>query len=771
MGPEAQPREDRDPFIFQPQIEGGAREVTPKDAHKLQGVLQKALQDYSQVTQTAKKLMTTLTTAALQQHTSQTAAEKKLLAATKELLMPQNIAPPKSLGEFQRLYAIVQKQTLALTQKNEELEQLVSQVRSSPKQEATGFAKEKALERQQSFTERVKSKRPAQIDKQRMKKQQADSLAKTQEAKASSEQGASSTVPFVQKVLSSATKPVLMSAAAETIPKTQTAKAVPEPAASSAALPPVHTTPSPYPQPAPMGVVAAIAIPAPIRRQARAFQDLVSSSTSAATFNDLLPLSLDETALVANELKKKYAEKPEVVKNINKTCDVLAAYQKVVQELAQPRAPKIDEANLKLLLEEDGKRQFSLLKNLCKMAILEPAARAFLQAGKNILSREDKKKEPWKTLNQVFVRFKQLETIPRGQFEIKEVTAWKLFQTAVFIETTIRKTQKVANEFFSKEDTELQHDLQTDHEGRNVYLLANHTFSVLDAEGSFKKVTGGVQLPKNAAELPTIIARGTLKVPKPSHVQAAKMEAELASKFRGTGIAEVATWAIHSTPSGEWHAGSSELVNISIIYTKYDGDGTTAIPNERYPSLSTDEMLCFAEDVIHGLTRLHSKNTIHADLKLQNVLVVRDANKKIIGAKIADFGGSFVFNPKEPGKYKSGVAYGSGAYGSPLWTAPEMSNVAHFEGDHFKCDVWAAGFLLSQVVLRKKITQVKSREEMHAQVLKELNTPGATEKETQLRKLIIKMLERDPAKRISAYEALKAINTIARAYPLRSASK
>lgn len=46
----------------------------------------------------------------------------------------------------------------------------------------------------------------------------------------------------------------------------------------------------------------------------------------------------------------------------------------------------------------------------------------------------------------------------------------------------------------------------------------------------------------------------------------------------------------------------------------------------------------YMSDVLDGLKHLHLNNIIHRDLKLENVLLMRDSNNQEIRAKICDFG-------------------------------------------------------------------------------------------------------------------------------------
>ena len=80
-----------------------------------------------------------------------------------------------------------------------------------------------------------------------------------------------------------------------------------------------------------------------------------------------------------------------------------------------------------------------------------------------------------------------------------------------------------------------------------------------------------------------------------------------------------------------------------------------------YRTLSEFQRATVSSDIIHGLTYLHSKNVVHRDMKLANVLLHGDLNQGII-AKIGDFGLA-----------RKVEDYMSVAKGSYKYMAPEMA--------------------------------------------------------------------------------------------------
>ena len=81
---------------------------------------------------------------------------------------------------------------------------------------------------------------------------------------------------------------------------------------------------------------------------------------------------------------------------------------------------------------------------------------------------------------------------------------------------------------------------------------------------------------------------------------------------------------------------------------------------------------------MQGIAYCHSKNIVHRDIKLENVIINQDCCIKII-----DFGFSIAI-PKD----KRLSIY----CGTPSYMAPEMIKKSHYYGD--AVDVWALGILL-----------------------------------------------------------------------------
>lgn len=106
-------------------------------------------------------------------------------------------------------------------------------------------------------------------------------------------------------------------------------------------------------------------------------------------------------------------------------------------------------------------------------------------------------------------------------------------------------------------------------------------------------------------------------------------------------------------------------------------------------SVQEKQQLCI--QVGHALLTLHACGICHGDVKLDNVLVVRDQEGRGI-AKIADFGSSIIVQPDN----LKGIYWGTKAYNAPEVRSHEdtQSGVAVDTDLLFACDVFSFGLLL-----------------------------------------------------------------------------
>ena len=154
--------------------------------------------------------------------------------------------------------------------------------------------------------------------------------------------------------------------------------------------------------------------------------------------------------------------------------------------------------------------------------------------------------------------------------------------------------------------------------------------------------------------------------------------------------------------------------------------------------------------VLSGLSYLHSKNIVHRDLKLENILISEiekdnNTNDKYFWVKIIDFGTAKIF---EKNKNEKAVV------GSSYYIAPEVLHKNYNE----KCDTWSIGVILYMLIVGKAPFDGQNDEEIIENIEKgEYNSKHKKllNSSFEVQDLLKKLLEINVNKRLSSSDALK----------------
>nr|KMM67987.1 protein kinase kin1 [Coccidioides posadasii RMSCC 3488] len=145
----------------------------------------------------------------------------------------------------------------------------------------------------------------------------------------------------------------------------------------------------------------------------------------------------------------------------------------------------------------------------------------------------------------------------------------------------------------------------------------------------------------------------------------------------------------------------------------------------------------FARQIASALDYCHKNNIVHRDLKIENILISKTGDIKII-----DFGLSNLFSPK--GQLKTFC-------GSLYFAAPELLQARQYTGP--EVDVWSFGIVLYVLVCGKVPFDDQSMPQLHAKIKR-----GVVEYPQGLssdcRNIISRMLVTDPKQRASLTEIM-----------------
>ncbi|KAL1862175.1 Serine/threonine-protein kinase [Paecilomyces lecythidis] len=145
----------------------------------------------------------------------------------------------------------------------------------------------------------------------------------------------------------------------------------------------------------------------------------------------------------------------------------------------------------------------------------------------------------------------------------------------------------------------------------------------------------------------------------------------------------------------------------------------------------------FARQIASALDYCHRNSIVHRDLKIENILISKTGDIKII-----DFGLSNLFSPRSHLKTFCGSLY---------FAAPELLQARQYTGP--EVDVWSFGIVLYVLVCGKVPFDDQSMPQLHAKIKKGVveYPQGLT---TECRHIISRMLVTDPKQRASLAEIM-----------------
>ena len=162
------------------------------------------------------------------------------------------------------------------------------------------------------------------------------------------------------------------------------------------------------------------------------------------------------------------------------------------------------------------------------------------------------------------------------------------------------------------------------------------------------------------------------------------------------------------------------------------GDLLTYVRRRR--KLKEDVARYLFHQIITGLTYCHTKNVLHRDIKLDNILLTSQGE-----VKICDFGVSKLVKPGEMMTEQCGT---------PAYIAPEVFKNEGYRD--FASDIWSAGVVLYAMLFGAVPFKAINMGELHKQVLEREPSYKEEEVSVDALSLLKGILEKDPAMRLTS---------------------
>mmetsp|Transcript_18846 Transcript_18846/g.36986 ORF Transcript_18846/g.36986 Transcript_18846/m.36986 type:complete len:771 (-) Transcript_18846:27-2339(-) len=176
-----------------------------------------------------------------------------------------------------------------------------------------------------------------------------------------------------------------------------------------------------------------------------------------------------------------------------------------------------------------------------------------------------------------------------------------------------------------------------------------------------------------------------------------------------------------------------------------NGGPELAIPEERARRLFGDFVL--------GMEYLHNHGVLHRDIKPSNMLIDNNTENGEPRVKVCDFGVSSLCNREKSAKVlgEDDLIY-VGGFGTVAMMCPEALGCGPDNIYHGRpADVWAAGVTLYCMVTGTLPWHSKDAESLTKEICEDtpISFPARPKLSKDVRRLILKMLERDPNQRIT----------------------
>ena len=163
---------------------------------------------------------------------------------------------------------------------------------------------------------------------------------------------------------------------------------------------------------------------------------------------------------------------------------------------------------------------------------------------------------------------------------------------------------------------------------------------------------------------------------------------------------------------------------------------------KRKQDFSEQDIVYIIRQLLSAVAYCHSKNIVHRDLKLENLLLSSEGKGATL--KIIDFGMSEIFDPR---------VKMSTRLGTPLYIAPEVLSKSYTE----KCDIWSCGVILFILLSGSLPFKGTNQKELYHKIHRGIYSMSGGRWDgisKHAKNLVQSMMEINPLDRCSALEAL-----------------
>lgn len=160
---------------------------------------------------------------------------------------------------------------------------------------------------------------------------------------------------------------------------------------------------------------------------------------------------------------------------------------------------------------------------------------------------------------------------------------------------------------------------------------------------------------------------------------------------------------------------------------------------ERADPYNDERCRCWFRDLVLGIEYLHAQGIVHRDIKPDNCLVTNDDVLKVV-----DFGVSEMFE-------KDSNMFTAKSAGSPAFLPPELCVVKHGDVSGKAADIWSMGVTLYCLRYGRLPFEKESIFELY-EAIRNDHVVCEGETDVNFQDLILRILEKDPTKRITMSE-------------------